>query len=245
VRRALATFGLVAALALTPALVRSAVADEAEATAPAVQDPTQDQAVEGEHGEEAAEGESEHEHEKPTFNLTKLKGKTADGAPQPGFLFALINFSILMAVLGFLAVPKLKVFIRSRSTRMAKDLDEAAKMKAEAEAKLKEYEAKLARLEDDIAKLTADIRAEAEAEKARIVAAAEANAARAMADAEKAIAGEMARVRAHLEGTAVNAAIEAATKVIRERIVDADQKALADRFIQTLASSRSGKSGVA
>ena len=194
-------------------------------------------------GGEGAEGAAHHGHEKPSFNLTKLKGKTKDGGPAPGFLFALINFAILMTILSFLAVPKLKTFIKNRSANMAKDLDDAARTKAEAEAKLAEYQAKLARLDDDIAKLAADIRAEAEGERNRLVAAAEANAARAMADAEKTIAGELARMRAHLEREAVTAAIEAATKIIRERIGDADQKALADRFIKSIESARTSKPG--
>ncbi len=233
-RRLLAVAGLMlAVLAWAPARARA----EAEAPGSSIE-----VVPEGGEGGEGVEAEH-HGHEKPSFNLTKFKGKTKDGGPQPGFLFALINFAILMTILSFLAVPKLKTFIRERSAKMAKDLDDAARTKAEAEAKLAEYQAKLARLDDDVAKLAADIRAEAEGERDRQAAAAEANAARAMADAEKTIAGELARMRAHLEREAVTAAIEAATKIIRERIGDADQKALADRFIKSIEASRASQSG--
>ncbi|MCC6996154.1 MAG: ATP synthase F0 subunit B [Deltaproteobacteria bacterium] len=220
-----------AVLAWAPARAR------AETQAPGA--PGNIEVVEG----EGAEGGAHHGHEKPAFNTTQWGGKTKDGGPAPGFMFALINFAILLTILSLIAVPKLKTFIRDRSAKMAKDLDDAARTKAEAEAKLAEYQAKLARLDDDVAKLAADIRAEAESERNRLVAAAEASAARAMADAEKTIAGELARMRAHLEREAVTAAIEAATKIIRERIGDADQKALADRFIKSIEAARTSKSG--
>ncbi|MSP61165.1 MAG: hypothetical protein EXR72_12635 [Myxococcales bacterium] len=221
---------------------------------------------EGGHGhEEAAPGEhAEGDHEAACSATTSdeschhywehhinwwswdYKAPQADPAHRhmPGpFGFALINFGVFALIMYRLAGKPLAEFVRTRHLTIKRDLDEAAALRAQAEAKLREYEGKIAGIDKEIDTLIAQIRTEAEAEKARIVAAAAAQAARLQADAEAQIKNELARARRELQREAVGAAIAAAEAVLRAKISLDDQKRLADRYIAELEGAPSAPAG--
>jgi F-type H+-transporting ATPase subunit b len=152
----------------------------------------------------------------------------------PPFGFALINFGIFAAIMWRLAGKPLLEYTRTRHLTIKKDLDEAAQLRGEAESRLKEYEAKIAGIDKEIADLLASIRAEAEAEKGRIIAAAADQAKRLKADAEAQIAQEMLRTRRELRREAVSAAVAAAEAVLRDKMSPDDQKRMAERYVAEL-----------
>jgi F-type H+-transporting ATPase subunit b len=154
--------------------------------------------------------------------------------PAP-FLMALLNFAVLCILFAKFVVPGLKKSVREKHDLIAKQLEESSRLRDQAAAKLKEYEAKVVSLDADIAALVQGLRAEGEAEKARIIAEAETRAQRLRKDAEQQIQAEIARVRVGLEREVTLAAIAAAEQLLRERTTDADQQALTDSFVQAIA----------
>ena len=152
----------------------------------------------------------------------------------PPFGFAIINFAIFAGIMYRLAAKPLFEYTRTRHLTIKKDLDEAAALRAQAEAKLKEYEAKIAGIDKEIADLLAQIKREAELEKARIIEAAAAQAARLKADAETQIRNDLLRTQRALRREAVAAALAAAETILRQKVGVEDQKRLAERYVAEL-----------
>jgi len=152
------------------------------------------------------------------------------GWPAP-FGFALINFGIFLAIMSKLAWKPLKQFMITRHDEIAKNLDEAAKLRAEAEATLKQYETKIGGIDREIDTLLAQIRKEAEMEKARIMSAAEADAKRLKEDAERQIAAEIDRARRELRRGVIEAAVSAAEDSLKKNIGADDQRKMAEKYV--------------
>ncbi len=158
------------------------------------------------------------------------KDPTHKGWPAP-FGFALINFGIFLGIMYRLAWKPLKAFMQQRHDGIAKNLDEAAALRAAAEATLKQYEAKIKGIDAEIDALLKTIQKEAEAEKARIIATAEAEAKRLKADAERQIAAEIDRARRELRVGVIEAAVQAADAALRKNIAADDQRKMAEKYV--------------
>jgi F-type H+-transporting ATPase subunit b len=169
------------------------------------------------------------------------KARPAAGEPQP-FLAAFFNFIVLALLLGRFGAPPIAQFVRERHERIGKDLHEAERLRAEAEARLKEYEAKIANLDHEIATLLQGIKAEGEAERARIIKAAEEQAERLRKDAESTIALDLKRARYEIEQEVVSSAIATAERILRERINETDQRGFVERYLVNLATEAPGTS---
>ncbi len=214
----------------------------------------------------AAHGGAAHggSHGDPTklFNFFSLHygkdqygGKFGDGvqgphnepeSPMSGpFAFMLINFGILLVLLGKFGGPVARKMAAERSDTIKGALDEAAKLRQAAANKLDEYSAKLKASEAEMTTLLADMRAAAEADKQRIMAAAEVQAAAVKKDAELRIAAEIERARVELAREVAVAAASAAEKLVRERATSTDHATLIDAFIKDVESAARGRAGVA
>lgn len=206
----------------------------------------------GEHGEHAAAEATGHGEghgavvANPIENFADItySGKDTHGGvyePEKGdhpmpppFLAALVNFGVFAFLLGKYGGPSIARYVRDRHETIARQLDEATRLRDEAKARLDEYTAKIAGLQGEIDKLVASIRKEADDEKQRILADAEARAVRLRKDAEMQIDAEIHRARTTLEREVVLAAVAAAEKILREKTSDTDHRALADRFVAAL-----------
>ena len=88
----------------------------------------------------------------------------------------------------------------------------------------------------------AAIRKEAEAEKARIMAAAEADAKRLKEDAERQIAAEIDRARRELRRGVIEAAIAAAEDSLKKNIGADDQRKMAEHYVHDVeARAKAGR----
>ncbi len=146
-----------------------------------------------------------------------------------------LNFGVLVFILIRFGGPIIKEMLRNRHLTIKKDLDEARALREHAEVRLKEYEGRLANIEREIADIIAGIRGEAEAEARRIVAAAEEAAKRMRKDAEFAISQEGRRLELELRREAAELAIDAARKLLSNKMTEADQKKLAETFVREMA----------
>jgi F-type H+-transporting ATPase subunit b len=212
-------------------------------------------AAEAHHAEAAAhEGDHGGGHHGPPKNPIQnfanfsYSGKDTEGGPyepekgdhkMPApFSMALLNFGVLVFLIGKFAAPNFKKMVQLRHDEVAKQLAESAKLRDEAKAKLDEYNRKVSDLDSEINKLVEQIRAEADHDKKRIIADAEERAARMRKEAEQQIQAEIARVKAQLEREATLAAINAAEKLLAEKTTEADHRALNEKFVEQLAAAR-------
>ena len=149
----------------------------------------------------------------------------------PPFVFALINFAILLGLLAWKGGPVVQKAARERHDLIKGALDEAARLRQQAADKLAEYESRLAAADAEIQRMVEGMRVDAENEKQRILAAAEAQAAHMKRDAEQRIAAEIELARAELTREVTAAATAATEKLLRDKMTAGDQQKLVAGFI--------------
>ena len=154
----------------------------------------------------------------------------------PPFLLALLNFGLLLLILAKVNIPifgfrSLRETARTRHDDIKSAVDEAAKLRDEAAKKLKDYETRIKDLDSEIQKLVDGIRADAEADKKRILEQAERQAAQMKRDADLRIAAEIELARASLAKEVSNAASKATEKILRDKTTPDDQSRLVSTFI--------------
>jgi F-type H+-transporting ATPase subunit b len=152
----------------------------------------------------------------------------------PPFLFMVLNFLILLALLVWKGGPIVGKLAAERHDQIKGALDEAAKLRQQAADKLAEYESKLKDADSQIAALVEGMKKDAEADKVRILENAERQAAQMKKDAEARIAAEIELARAQLTREVTAAAAAATEKLLREKMQPGDQAKLVGNFISNV-----------
>jgi F-type H+-transporting ATPase subunit b len=226
VRRALASaafwglcllvgLGLVGPGAVSAAEGQSTAAHP-EAVAPAVGE------GKGEHG---AAGEAEHEHEHEA------------GIDAKKLALQLLNFGVLLFILIKFGGSAVNKALLARHQQLKADLASAAQARAEAEERLRKQEERMANLEKEIAQMRAGIQQEAEAEKARLVAAAEERAKRMREETAFMIEQQVKEGEATLRREAANVAVKIAGELLQRSMDGRDQQRLLDGFVEDVGGS--------
>jgi len=159
-------------------------------------------------------------------------------AKSPPFILMVVNFALLLGLLAWKGAPVASKFASDRHDQIKTALDEAAKLRDDAATKLREYETRLKDADAEINKMVEGMRADAEADKQRILANAEAQAAAMKRDAESRIAAEIEAARAQLTREVTAAAAAATEKLLREKVTPADQNAQVASFLTALQPAR-------
>jgi F-type H+-transporting ATPase subunit b len=202
---------------------------------------------------EAAEDPTEH------FNFTNFDwrgkdeygGEFGDGkqtdkhgvthheeeAMSPPFLYALLNFALLLLILAKWGSPAARKVAQTRHDQIKSALDEAAKLRDEAKKKLEDYESRIKDVDSEIKKLVDGIRADAEADKKRILEQAEKQAEQMKRDADLRIAAEIELARTQLGREVSNAAAKATEKILRDKTTPDDQNKLVSTFISGMGGN--------
>jgi F-type H+-transporting ATPase subunit b len=185
-------------------------------------------------GERAGAATAGHEEsEAPgSINWTEFGGAT------PPFIAMFINFAILAAGYYLLGKQPIANALQSRRDSVAKEIEEAQRMKQEAEARAKVYQSKLETLEEEVRTAREGLIRAGEAERDRIVADAEAKAERMRKDAEFLVTQELKQIRQDLLRDTVEAAVAAAEELLRKRVTAADQERLAEDYLADLGGKR-------
>jgi F-type H+-transporting ATPase subunit b len=182
---------------------------------------------------EAHPAETAGEHEGPApINWVEFGGET------PPYLAMVINFAILAAGYYFLGKKPIAAALQNRRDSIAKEIEEAQRMRQEAEARAKTYQAKLEKLEEEMVTAREGLVRAAEAERDRIVSDAEAKADRMRKDAEFLVAQELKQIRHDLLRDTVEAAVLAAEELLTSRVTTADQERLAEDYLTDLGGKR-------
>jgi F-type H+-transporting ATPase subunit b len=148
--------------------------------------------------------------------------------------FAFFNFAVFLGGLVFLLRKPLREFLTARRNTLKDSLDEASRLRAEAEARIRELEAKLANLDAEREQILAYYRQEGELEKARLTEAARRNAEALWREQKLLLDQEARELRRELRRRAVDAAMTLAERTVREELSAQDQQRLADEYIENL-----------
>ena len=159
---------------------------------------------------------------------------------QPAYGAMLLNFALMAWMYYALGRKPVAEALKARRAGIAKEIEEAARMRDEAEARALKYQDKLKHLETELKEARESLRAAGEADRDRIVREAEEKAMRMEKDAKFLVEQETKQMSVELTRTAVEMAMAAAEEILRKRITPADQERLAEDYLAQISKRPSG-----
>lgn len=169
----------------------------------------------------------------------EAKGETGEhNKPVTPFLYLLINAAILFGAYYYLGKKPVSDGLAARRATVARELDEAAKVKGEAEDRLADYKKRLAEMDKELQVIREEIIASGEKERDRIVKDAEEKAERMRKDAQFLLEQELKQLRNELVRHAVDMASAAAEEVLKSKLTQADHDRVADEFLAQLSAAK-------
>jgi len=159
---------------------------------------------------------------------------------QPAYGAMLLNFALMAWMYYALGKKPIAEGLKNRRAAIAKEIEEAARMRDEAEARAVKYQDKLRHLEAELKEARESLTAAGEADRDRIVREAEEKAARMEKDAKFLVEQETKQMSVELTRTAVEMAMAAAEEILRKRITPADQERLAEDYLAQISKRPSG-----
>jgi F-type H+-transporting ATPase subunit b len=164
------------------------------------------------------------------------------GMPVPFGALAL-NAAILYFLLFKYGRKPIRDSLHQRKLGIMKGIEDAAKMKAQAEARLAEYQQKLDDVDQEVARIRREMKEAGEAERVRILSEAKERRARMERDARTLIDQELKAARENLLRDTVRAAVKSAETTLTAQIGDADQQRLAQEYLASIKASGSALRG--
>lgn len=153
------------------------------------------------------------------------------------FIFYLINFLILVGVLGkFLYKPFLE-FMENRSQSIKDALDNAEMTNRRADEKMQNYNKRIAKAEEEGREIIRTAKQKADAQAAEIVADAHQKASDIIAKAEVAIEREKEKAMEDMRQEIAALAVMAAERIVEHEIQIMGQEAIVDEVIKQARSS--------
>src|SRR5512134_436507 len=182
---------------------------------------------------------------KPLFTVAVLAVAVAAGAseeaaghavgiPWTDLLKQVVNFAILVGALVYFLKKPISSFLSDRSEQLRKSIEDSARAREEAAAKLSDIEKRMAGLPDAIAALNRKMEAEGQEEARRIREAAEAEIERVWTQARFAAEQEVKKARQELRREAAGLAIAAAEEIVTKSITAEDRERLARENIEKI-----------
>ena len=158
-------------------------------------------------------------------------------------LWKVANFVLLAGGLGYLIHKKGGAFFGGRTREIQQALQEAARMKAEAEARAAEIERRLAGLASEVEALRSNARQETAAEAERAAARLQQEVEKIQAQAQREIASATQAARQELRGYAADLAVGLAEQQLRARMTPEVEDRLAGAAIQELGRAGEAQTG--
>ena len=148
----------------------------------------------------------------------------------------LLNFSVLLFILIKFGGPAIGKALAARHQQMKADLASASAARAEAEARLAQQEKRLGALEQEIESIRTGVKAEAQAEKARLIALAEERAKRIKEETSFALDQQVKEAEERLRREVALAAVDLAEQMVRKSMGAADQQRMVETFVTDVAT---------
>ena len=152
----------------------------------------------------------------------------------PEFQGTLVNFTVLVLLIAWVIRKKGNPALAARRAEVEKELAEAKRLRAEAEARHMETATRLEKLDQEMVEIRADMIKAGEAERDRIVAQAEEKAARMRKDTTFLIEQQIKQLRKDLTRQAASAAVVAAEELLQKSTTESDQDQLAESYLNRL-----------
>ncbi|MBI5740685.1 MAG: F0F1 ATP synthase subunit B [Nitrospirae bacterium] len=161
------------------------------------------------------------------------------GAEHAGFtwkdwLWPVVNFLVLVAVLVFAARKPFAEFFKNRTALIEKSLKEATEAKELALKALNEVKARVGNTDPEIEEILASARKAGEKEKETIIAEGEQLKEKILEQAKANIDFELQKAKDQIKTEAAMMALELAEKQIKEKLGQKEQEALIDGYIKRL-----------
>lgn len=166
-------------------------------------------------------------------------GEGHEEAPMPNEIWwKWANFGVLAAGLGYLIGKNAGPFFRARTAEIQQGISDAAKVRADAEARAAEIEARVANLAGEVEALRVKSKEEIANEGARVQAETETQIAKIQSRAEAEIASAAKHASSQLKAYSAQLALDLAEKQIRQRLDTQTQTELAGAFIDDLRGEK-------
>jgi F-type H+-transporting ATPase subunit b len=185
------------------------------------------------HGQAHGEGhgaDGEHHALKP---INWLDFSNKEQAPYAAMF---LNFLILVIMYYVLGKKPVAEGLKNRRASIAKEIEEAQRMRKEAEDRALVYQKKLEHLEDELKETRAALIEAGKGDRDRIVREAEEKATRMEKDAAFLVEQEIKQLRADLMREAVEVAVTTAEELLKKRVTPVDQERLAEDYLAQLVA---------
>lgn len=187
------------------------------------------------HGASAAGGHGGGHHGPAPINWTDTSNKK-----QPPYIALVVNFALLVFLYYKFGKKPVAEGLKKRREQIAKQIEEAARIKQEAEERAKKYQSQLARLDEEAASTAQTIKTTGASDRERVLREAEEKAARLERDADALLEAERRQAKRTLYEEAVEAAVKRAEDLLRSKLTQADHDRLAEEFLAQLAAGKGG-----
>jgi F-type H+-transporting ATPase subunit b len=157
------------------------------------------------------------------------------GEPPP-FLAALINFGVLVFILVRFGRKPLAAALLKRKETLTREIDDAQRLRREAEERLQQYESRLEKIGDELERVRREFREQGERDKERIVREANQRREQMHKDAELLLAQEGKQMRQDLLVEVVNEATRVAVDLLATRLTLGDHDRFAEAFLTQVRS---------
>lgn len=155
----------------------------------------------------------------------------------PPFLASLLNFGLLAFVIVRFGRKPLAEALAARKKAVMQEIDNATRLKEEAEARLSDYEDKLQHLDETLEQMKKDYAAQSEAERQHVLAEAEERRVRMKRDVEFRLEQEAKAAKQALLQEAVERAVAEAEELIKKKVAKGDSDKMADEFLGGLGAA--------
>ena len=160
----------------------------------------------------------------PSFAAAAAESAGQAGVPWWEIFKQAVNFGILVGVLAYFLKKPLAAYLKERTELIRRSIDEAARARTEAAAKLAAISDRMAGLAGEIAERSRKMDAEAEEEARRIREAAQAEIERLKAQVQFAADQEVKKARAELRRESAELSAQAAREIVTKTITPEDQE---------------------
>lgn len=157
-----------------------------------------------------------------------------DERDYPAYVWMLINFLVLAGLLYFAGRKTVSRFLKERRDRLMASIDEASRLKQEAEGRHAEFSGKLERMKEEESRIREDLVTAAEREKERLIADAGTRAEKMLAEAKQLVERERAEAELVLRRQAASRAVDVASEILLKKIGPGEHRRLVDDYMKLL-----------
>lgn len=158
----------------------------------------------------------------------------------PPFLASLLNFGLLAFVIVRFGKKPIAEALMKRKQSIMQEIDNATRLREEAEARLQTYEDKFETMEETLEQLKGELALQAEIEKKHLLNEAEERRARMKRDAEFRIEQELKAAKSELLQAAVQSAVEAAEELLKKSASAQDQDRMTKEYLSAIPAAIKG-----